>query len=77
MPRLKLPERAQQIYEELVESAGGARMLALRNIAQYLGRDDRSARKWVQGMGLAAYEINGIKRYSARDVAMAIYNCEV
>lgn len=76
MPRLKMPERQQQIYDELVDSVGGAKMLSLREIARFWGRDDRSARKWVHEKGVPMYELNGIMRYSARDVARAIYQSE-
>jgi len=71
-----MPERQQEIYEELVESAGGARMLSLRQIAQYWGRDDRAARKWVNQMNLPFFELNGVKRYKATDVARAVYIAE-
>ena len=76
MPRTKMPERQAEIYEELVERAGGARMLSLRQIAQYWGRDDRAARKWARDMGLPYFELNGIKRYKAMDVARAVYISE-
>lgn len=76
MPRLKMPERQQLIYEELVDSAGGAKMLSLRQIAQFWGRDDRSARKWVKEKQVPVFELNGIIRYAARDVAKAIYFSE-
>lgn len=76
MPRLRMPDRQQEIYNELVDSAGGARMLALRDIAHFMGRDDRAARKFVNGKDVPAFYINGIKRYSARDVAKAIYYSE-
>lgn len=76
MPRLKMPERQQLIYEELVDSAGGAKMISLRQIALFWGRDDRSARKWVKEKQVPVFELNGIIRYSARDVAKAIYFSE-
>ena len=71
-----MPERQQAIYEELVDSAGGAKMLSLRQIAQFWGRDDRSARKWVKEKNVPVFELNGIIRYAARDVAKAIYFSE-
>ena len=77
MSRLKMPERQQEIYEELVTSSGGAKMLSLRQIAQFWGRDDRSARKWVREKAIPTFELNGIVRYSARDVAKAVYFSEV
>ena len=77
MPRLKMPIRQQEIYDELVDSAGGARMLTLRQIAQFYGKDDRSARKWVIEKDLPRFALNGLSVYAARDVAKAIYFSEV
>lgn len=77
MPRLKMPSGQQTIYDELVDSAEGAKMLTLRQIAQYWGRDDRAARKWAQEKNLPKYDLNGVAKYAARDVAAAIYNSEV
>lgn len=76
MPALKMPTRQQEIYDELIQSAGGAKMLSMKQIAQFWGRDDRAARKWVNEMGISPFVLNGIKRYSARDVSRAIYNSE-
>lgn len=76
MPALKMPTRQQEIYDELMSITGGAKMMSNRQIAQYWGRDDRAARKWVAEMGISCFVLNGIKRYSARDVSKAIYNCE-
>ena len=76
MPRLKMPIRQQEIYDELVDCANGAKMLTLRQIAQFWGKDDRSARKWVKEKEVPVFELNGIIRYSARDVAKAIYYSE-
>lgn len=76
MPQVKMPSRMQEIYDELVQNAGGAKMLSLRQIAKFWGRDDRAARKWVRSIALPVFDLNGIKRYSARDVARAIYNAE-
>ena len=77
MPRLKMPSGQQTIYDELVDSAGGAKMLQLRQIAQYWGRGDRAAKKWAEEKALPKYELNGIPCYAARDVAAAIYNSEI
>ena len=76
MPALKMPTRQQEIYDELIQSAGGAKMLSMKQIAKFWGRDDRAARKWVAEMGISPFVLNGIKRYSARDVSKAIYNSE-
>lgn len=77
MPRLKMPTGQQVIYDELVDSVGGAKMLSLRQIAQFWGRDDRAARKWVREKSLPKYDLNGIPCYAARDVAAAIWQSEV
>ena len=77
MPRMKMPIRQQEIYEELVDCANGAKMLTLRQIAQFWGKDDRSARKWVQEKDLPRFMLNGLHVYAARDVAKAIYSSEV
>lgn len=77
MPRLRMPAGQQAIYDELVDSCGGARMLTLRQIAQFWGKDDRSARKWVQEKDLPRFALNGLHVYAARDVAKAIYSSEV
>jgi hypothetical protein len=77
MPRLKMPSGQQVIYEELIESAGGARMLTLRQVAQFFGKDDRSARKFAKEKALPRYDLNGLHVYAARDVAKAIYDSEV
>lgn len=76
MPKLRMPPRQQEIYDELVSSVGGARMMSLRQIAEFWGRDDRAARKWVQEKKVPVYDLNGIGRYAARDVAKAIYLSE-
>ena len=73
MPRLKMPSGQQIIYDELVDSCGGARMLNLRQIATYWGKDDRAARKWARAMNLPTFNLNGVNHYVARDVARAIY----
>lgn len=77
MPRLKMPIGQQMIYDELVDSCGGARMLTLRQVATFFGKDDRSARKFVQSKALPRYDLNGLHVYAARDVAKAIYTSEV
>ena len=77
MPRMKMPIRQQEIYDELVDSAGGARMLTLRQIAQFYGKDDRAARKWVTEKAVPRFDLNGLHVYAARDVAKAIYCSEV
>lgn len=77
MPRLRMPAGQQTIYDELVDSAGGARMLTLRQIAQFFGKDDRSARKFVREKEIARFDLNGLHVYAARDVARAIYDSEV
>ena len=77
MPRLKMPTGMQVIYDELVDSVGGAKMLSLRQIAQFWGRDDRAARKWVREKSLPRYDLNGVCCYAARDVAAAIWQSEV
>lgn len=71
-----MPDRQQEIYNELVDSVGGAKMLSLREIAQFWGRDDRAARKWVKEKAVPTFDLNGVTRYAARDVAKAIYNSE-
>lgn len=77
MPRLRMPTEQQVIYDELVDSCGGARMLTLRQIAQYWGKDDRTARKWVAEKNLPRFNLNGLNVYAARDVAKAICGSEV
>ena len=77
MPRMKMPTGMQVIYDELVDSVGGAKMLSLRQIAQFWGRDDRAARKWVREKSLPRYDLNGVCCYAARDVAAAIWHSEV
>ena len=77
MPRLRMPTGQQVIYDELVDSAGGAKMISLRQIAQFWGRDDRAARKWVREKDLPRSDLNGICCYAARDVAAAIWQSEV
>ena len=77
MPRLRMPTGQQVIYDELVDSTGGARMLTLRQIAQFFGKDDRCARKWVQEKSLPRFALNGLHVYAARDVAKAIWESEV
>jgi len=76
MPKLRMSIRQQEIYDELVSSVGGARMMSLRQIAEFWGRDDRSARKWVRDKQIPTFDLNGVSRYAARDVAEAIYNSE-
>jgi hypothetical protein len=71
-----MPTGQQVIYDELVDSADGARMLTLRQVAAFFGKDDRSARKFVQGKELPRYDLNGLHVYAARDVAKAIYESE-
>ena len=77
MPRIKMPMRQQEIYDELIESANGAKMLRLRQIAQFFGTDDRAARKFVREKDVPKFELNGMNVYAARDVAKAIYCSEV
>ena len=77
MPKLRMPTGQQVIYDELVDSCGGARMLNLRQIASYWGKDDRAARKWVREKGIATFCLNGVNHYAARDVAAAIWQSEV
>ena len=77
MPRIRMPARQQEIYDELIESAGGAKMLRLRQIANFFGTDDRAARKFVREKDVPRFELNGLNVYAARDVAKAIYNAEV
>lgn len=72
-----MPTGQQVIYDELVESCSGARMLNLRQIAQFWGKDDRAVRKWVREKGLPVFPLNGVNHYAARDVAKAIYSSEV
>lgn len=76
MPALKMPARQQEIYDELLSITGGAKMMSMKEIGQYWGRDERAARKWVNDMGISCFVLNGIKRYSARDVSKAVYHCE-
>lgn len=76
MPKLRMPTGQQIIYDELVDSAGGARMLNLRQIAHFWGKDDRAARKWVREKGLNTFPLNGVNHYAARDVAKAIFESE-
>lgn len=76
MPRVKMPIRQQEIYDELVDSAGGARMLTLRQIGIFFGKDDRSVRKFVRSFELPKFNLNGLYVYAARDVAKAVYNSE-
>jgi hypothetical protein len=71
-----MPERQQEIYNELVDSAGGARMLGVRDVAQFIGRDDRAARKFLREKELPRYDVNGLFCYAARDVAKALYLSE-
>lgn len=52
MPALKMPARQQEIYDELISISGGAKMLSMKQIGQYWGRDERAARKWVNDMGI-------------------------
>ena len=52
-------------------------MLTLRQIAQYLGKDDRTARKWVAEKNLPRFNLNGLNVYAARDVAKAICGSKV
>lgn len=77
MPRIKMPTRQQEIYDELIESAGGAKMLRLRQIAMFFGTDDRAARKFVNEKEVPKFCLNGMNVYAARDVAKAIYYAEV
>lgn len=76
MPRMKMPLRQQEIYDELIDSAGGARMLTLRQIGVFFGKDDRSVRKFVRMNELPKFNLNGLHVYAARDVAKAVYNAE-
>jgi hypothetical protein len=76
MPRVKMPIRQQEIYDELVDSAGGARMLTLRQIGVFFGKEDKSVRKFVREFNLPKFNLNGLHVYAARDVAKAVYNLE-
>ncbi|MCR4886275.1 MAG: hypothetical protein K5919_05105 [Clostridiales bacterium] len=76
MPRLRMPTGQQVIYDELVDSADGARLLNLRQIARFWGKDDRAARKWVREKQLPTFPLNGVQHYAARDVAKAIWESE-
>ena len=71
-----MPQGQQTIYDELVDSAGGARMLSLRDIARFFGKDDRAARKFARDKNLPRYNVNGVFCYAARDVAGVLWNCE-
>jgi len=77
MPRIKMPARQQEIYDELIESADGAKMLRLRDISKFFGTDDRAARKFVREKEVPKFDLNGLHVYAARDVAKAIYFSEV
>lgn len=76
MPRIRMPARQQEIYDELIESAG-AKMLRLRDISNFFGTDDRAARKFVREKEIPKFDLNGRNVYAARDVAKAIYCSEV
>lgn len=73
MPRLRMPQAQQEIFDDLCDFTGGARMINAPQLARYWGRDVRCIRDWLQEQRLTRHPLGNGYGYMLRDVSRAMY----
>lgn len=73
MPKLRMSDAQQAIFDDLVDFAGGARMINVPQLAAYWGHDKRTVRDWLQDQRLPRYAMQRGYGYMIRDVSRAMY----
>jgi len=77
MPRLKMPQEQQAIFDELADYLDGGRMINAPKLAKFWGRDILCVRKWLLDQKLPRYQMGNGYGYMIRDVSRALYLCKV
>ena len=77
MPRLRMPQAQQAIFDELSDYLDDGRMISAPKLAQFWGRDVRCVRAWLHEQKLPKYQMGNGYGYMIRDVSRAMYYCEV
>lgn len=73
MPRLRMPQQQQAIFDDLADFAQGARMINAPQLAAYWGRDVRCVREWLKENRLPRFQLGNGYGYMIRDVSRAMY----
>lgn len=73
MPKLRMPQGQQMIFDELSDYTGGARMINSAQLARFWGRDVRCVRNWLSDQGLTRFPLGNGYGYLIRDVSRAMY----